>query len=403
MLAVLVMSSCVPSGIRSGAPVVPIDPATVAEIPSMTTAAFTATMTERIDAILDSAILAGVASGISIAVGRNGGTAHLRGYGRTDWDAGNSSPVDENTIFDMASLTKVIATTTVAMILEERGELNLDATVASYLPRFDAADKATITVRQLLLHRGGLEAFAPLFRTYRGRDAYLGQINARPVRSAPGTRTEYSDWDMILVQLVIERITGKTLDLVADELVFRPLGMTATQFSPAAELKPRIAATEIDSSRGGLMHGVVHDENAWAMGGVAGHAGLFSTARDVALFAQMMLNGGTLNGVRILRPETIARWTARQGAESSRAIGWDTPSRGSSAGRYFSPRSFGHTGFTGTSIWLDPEKDLFVILLTNRVNPTRVNNRIGALRRAVADLVQESVVGARLIDWERSR
>lgn len=152
--------------------------------------------------------------------------------------------------------------------------------------------------------------------------------------------------------------------------------------------------------RGGLVHGFVHDENAWALGGVAGHAGLFSSARDLATFARLLLGGGSVGDVRLLQPATIARWTARQSNASSRALGWDTPAPGSSAGRYFSPRSFGHTGFTGTSIWLDPERGVFVILLTNRVNPTRQNQRHSPLRRAIADAVMESVADAPLIDWE---
>jgi len=308
--------------------------------------------------------------------------------------------VDENTIYDMASLTKVIATTTVAMMLEESGKLDIDRTVASYIPEFNAPEKATITVRQLLTHRGGLEAFAALYKTYRGRDQYLQQINLRPLANPPGAKMVYSDWDMILTQLVIERITGTTLDAFADEHVFKPLGMNDTRFLPPAEWKPRIAPTEVDTTRGGLLRGIVHDENAWAMGGVAGHAGLFSTAHDLSIFAQMMLNGGEYNGLKLLKPVTIARWTARQGKESSRTLGWDSPSPNSSAGHYFSPRSFGHTGFTGTSIWIDPEKQLYVILLTNRVDPTRDNQKLVPVRRAVADAVQQAVIGARLIDWE---
>ncbi|HEX6574257.1 MAG TPA: serine hydrolase, partial [Gemmatimonadaceae bacterium] len=169
----------------------------------------------------------------------------------------------------------------------------------------------------------------------------------------------------------------------------------------------RIAPTELDTATGGLMrghvHGRVHDENAFAMGGVAGHAGLFSTAHDLSIFAQMLLNGGQYNGVRIVKPETVARWTAPQSRTSSRALGWDTPSKGSSSGSYFSARSFGHTGFTGTSIWIDPEKNLFVILLTNRVNPTRANNRQVPLRKAVADAAQMAITDAPLINWEMSR
>ncbi|MEO7682481.1 MAG: serine hydrolase [Gemmatimonadaceae bacterium] len=352
-----------------------------------------------LDSLVSSALADGATPGATLAVGRYGRLVHLKAYGRLD-TAVASAPVDVNTIFDMASVTKVVATTTLAMMLEEQGLLDLDRTIASYLPGFNAPDKAPITMRMAMTHRGGLEAFAPLFRTFRGREQYLQQINQRPLKAVPGTTTIYSDWEMILTQLVFEAITGAPLDRLAEEKIFRPLGMTSTQFNPDSTLKPRIAPTEIDTTRGGLVWGRVHDENADAMGGVAGHAGLFSTAPDVAIFAQMLLNGGQYNGVRILSPATVARWTAPQFRGSSRALGWDTPSAVSSAGRFFSPRSFGHTGFTGTSIWIDPTRDLFVILLTNRVNPTRENTKVFALRRAVADAVQRSITDAPLIDWE---
>jgi len=354
----------------------------------------------KLDSIITAAIAEGASPGAAIALGRNGRLAYQRGYGRLDWNDPQSADVTEHTLYDMASLTKVIATTTAAMLLEESGQLDIERTVVSYLPEFNAPDKASITVRQLLTHRGGLEAFAALYKTFRGREQYLQQINLRPLTNPPGTKTVYSDWDMILLQLVMERISGTTLDAFVAQRVFQPLGMTDTRFTPSADLKPRIAPTEIDSTRGGLLRGIVHDENAWALGGVSGHAGLFSSAADLAIFAQMMLYGGEYNGVRLLKPATVARWTARQGKESSRALGWDSPSGGSSAGHYFSSRSFGHTGFTGTSLWIDPEKQLFVILLTNRVNPTRDNVKHVPLRRAVADAVQLAVVGAPLIDWE---
>jgi len=161
--------------------------------------------------------------------------------------------------------------------------------------------------------------------------------------------------------------------------------------------------TEIDTAyRHMHIHGIVHDENACALGGVAGHAGLFTSARDVAVFCQMLLNGGQYGGVRLIQPTTVARWTARQSSKSSRALGWDTPSDQSSAGRYFSPRSFGHTGFTGTSIWIDPERGIFVVLLTNRVDPTRANMRVEALRRDIADAVQSAILDAPLIEWRPS-
>lgn len=355
----------------------------------------------RLDSIARAAIGDSAAPAIAIAVGRHGRLVHLRGYGAVDWAPG-SAAVTDSTLFDLASVTKVVASTTAAMILEEEGRLDLDRTVASYLPELADSAKQRITVRMLLTHRGGLEAFAPLYRTHRGRQQYLEQINARPLRHAPGTQTVYSDWDLILLQLIIERVTGQELDAFVRDRVFAPLGMRETGFRPGFS-RDRIAATERDSARGGLIWGEVHDPNAWAMGGVAGHAGLFGSARDLAVFAQMLLNGGEYGAVRILRPQTIARWTAPQVAGGSRALGWDTPSGESSAGRFFSARSFGHTGYTGTSVWMDPERGVFVVLLTTRVNPTSQNQKQAPLRRAVADAVQNAILDAPLVDWEARR
>ena len=354
-----------------------------------------------LDKIVKTALDDAVAPGVAIAVGRNGRIAYMKGYGHIDWNRPGSPAVDTNTLYDLASLTKVIATTTAAMILEENGQLDLDRTVSSYLPEFNSPEKAHITVKQLLTHSSGLEAGANIYRTARGREQYLQQISARPLEYTPGRNMIYSDWNMIVLQLVMERITGKTLDVLTTEKIFKPLGMTDTQFQPPLSLRHRIAPTQVDDDRGGLLWGTVHDENAYAVGGVAGHAGLFSTARDLALFSMMILNGGEgANGARLVKPAAIARWTSRQGKESSRTLGWDSPEGGSSAGQFFSPWSFGHTGFTGTSIWIDPEKDLFVVVLTNRVNPTRNNTRHVQLRRDVADAVQQAVLGARIVNWE---
>jgi CubicO group peptidase (beta-lactamase class C family) len=357
-----------------------------------------ASLPATLDALARAAIANRAASGISIAVGRWGRLVHLRGYGAIDWAPG-SPAVTDSTLFDLASMTKVVATTTAAAMLEEQGRLDLDQRLAWYLPGITDTVKQRITVRQVLTHRGGFEAFAPLYREFRGREQYLRQIDARPLRYAPGRQTVYSDWDLVLAGLLVERITGEELDRWTAAHVFAPLGMRDTRFRPDPSLHARIAATEFDSARGHIW-GEVHDPNAWALGGVAGHAGLFGSARDLAVFAQMLLNGGEYGGVRILRPETVARWTTPGFVRSSRALGWDTPSRNSSAGRYFGPRSFGHTGYTGTSIWIDPERGLFVILLTNRVNPTSENTKHVALRRAVADAVQRAVLDAPLIDWE---
>ncbi len=359
------------------------------------------TLIATLDKVVKTALEEAVAPGVAIAVGRNGHIAYMKGYGTIDWNRPGSPAVDTNTLYDLASLTKVIATTTVAMILEEGGQLDLGRTIGSYLPEFNTTEKSQITVRQLLTHSSGLEAGANIYRTARGREQYLQQISTRPLEYTPGTNMIYSDWNMIVLQLVMERITGKTLDVLATEKIFKPLGMTDTQFQPSISLRSRIAPTQVDDGRGGLLWGTVHDENAWAIGGVAGHAGLFSTARDLALFSMMILNGGEgSNGNRIAKPATIARWTSRQGRESTRTLGWDSPDGGSSAGQFFSPWSFGHTGFTGTSIWIDPEKDLFVVVLTNRVNPTQNNTRHVQLRRDVADATQQAVLGARIVNWE---
>ena len=383
------------------------EPPRLAAVPALVAASpeevgMDARLTARLDSLARAAIADRAAPAVAIAVGRHGRLVHLRGYGTVDWAAG-SAEVTDSTIFDLASVTKVVATTTAAMILEEEGRFPLDQRVAYWVPEITDPAKVNITVRQVLTHRGGFEAFAPLYRTIRGQEAYLRAIDARPLRSAPGTTTVYSDWDLILAQAAIERAAGEGLDAFTRNRIFAPLGMRDTGFRPDPSLRSRIAATEVDTARGGLIHGEVHDPNAWAMGGVAGHAGLFGSARDLAVFAQALLNGGTYGEARIVRPQTVARWTAPQWAGSSRAIGWDTPARESSAGRFFGPRAFGHTGYTGTSIWIDPEKDLFVILLTNRVNPTSANQKHVPLRRAVADAVQEAILDAPLVDWEARR
>jgi serine-type D-Ala-D-Ala carboxypeptidase len=405
---VLLLGACARSAVTAPAPVAPA-PARIAAVDSLLVASpaavgFDAALPARLDSVVRLGLEQGAAPGAALAVGRYGRLVYLKGLGTTDYAPG-APAVDAATMYDLASLTKVVATTTAAMILEEEGKLDISRTVQSYLPEFNAPDKAAITVRMLLTHRGGLEAFAPLWKDTRGRADYLAKINARPLANPPGTKMVYSDWDFILMQDVIERITGTTLDAFVAARVFGPLGMTSTRFLPDttdAALMRRIAPTEKDTLRGQI-HGTVHDPNAWALGGVSGHAGLFSTVRDLAIFVQMLQNGGSYKGTHLLTAATITRWTAPQDPHSSRALGWDTPSDVSSAGRYFSPRSFGHTGFTGTSIWVDPERGVFVVLLMNRVNPHGLATRHAQLRRDVADVVQSAIHDAPLIDWEARR
>jgi CubicO group peptidase (beta-lactamase class C family) len=375
----------------------------------------------RVDQLLQEAVSSGAVPGAVIAVGRKGKLVRLAGYGRLDTRPGFGSATDSS-VYDLASLTKVVGTTTAAMLLVEEGKLALDAPLSRYLPEFTGEGREKVTIHQLLTHTAGLPAFGPLWQENKGRGAYLEALSQVKLERAPGTREVYSDYGIILLGLAIERITQTSLDRFLETRVFAPLGMRETGFNPRAwkgaagaitsrvagtdpalpgeaAILARIAPTEIDTIfRKTHLHGAVHDENAYAIGGVSGHAGLFSSARDLARFAQMLLGQGALGSTRILRPETVRTFTARQSEGSSRALGWDTPSKGSSAGDYFSARSFGHTGFTGTSIWIDPEQDLFVVLLTNRVNPTRANQKHVPLRRAVHDAVAQAIADATIME-----
>ena len=348
---------------------------------------------EVVDSIVRVALDEGAAPGAAVAIGRHGRLVHLRGYGLTGRTSDNA-PVTDSTLYDLASLTKVIATTTLAMMFVDDRKLDLDAPIARYLPEWpDAEGKRDVTVRHLLRHDAGFVAYGPLWRVARGRKAYLDRIVREPLEYVPGTRTVYSDYGIILLGLILERVGGAPLDVLAQERVFGPLGMQDTGFRPL-ERAPvgRVAPTEVDTVfRMRHVRGHVHDENAFALGGVAGHAGLFSSVRDLAVFSQMLLAGGAYDGVRLVGEETLRSFTRRQSDASSRGLGWDTPAPESSAGDWFSSGSFGHTGFTGTSVWIDPERDVYLIILTNRVDPTRENQRHVPLRRDLADAVQRAI------------
>jgi CubicO group peptidase (beta-lactamase class C family) len=313
-------------------------------------------------------------------------------------------PVDPTTIYDLASLTKAIGLTTACMILVDDGRLDLDAPVQRYLPEFRGPGKDRVTIRHLLTHSSGLPAWRPLFREAKDRQAALALVDTTPLDTVPGARFVYSDLGAIALMQVVERLTGERIDQYLARHVFAPLGMTATRYRPPAGWRRRIAPTEIDTVfRHRLIRGEVHDENAGKMGGVSGHAGLFSDAPDLSRFAAWLLEevGAPQAGdpapcsALCVSSGTVVQFTTRQGIPpgSTRALGWDTPSDSgySSAGTRLSRLSFGHTGFTGTSIWMDPDRDLFIILLTNRVNPTRANTRILQVRATVADLVAEAM------------
>jgi CubicO group peptidase (beta-lactamase class C family) len=276
-----------------------------------------------------------------------------------------------------------------AMILVDEGKLDITKPVSAFLPEFRGGAKDKVTVWHLLTHSSGVDWWAPLFKEIKGKDAYVRRIVEMPLAYEPGTKSVYSDLGVILLGEILERVAGQDLATFARTRILGPLGMKDTTYKPGPELLPRIAPTENDPWRGHVLRGEVHDENAAALGGIAPHAGLFGTAPALARFAQMLLDGGVLEHHRIVSRETVEKFTQVAGGVpgSSRALGWDTPSENSSAGSLFGPRSFGHTGFTGTSMWMDPDRRLFVVLLTNRVHPTRENNAIRDVRRAVADAV----------------
>jgi CubicO group peptidase (beta-lactamase class C family) len=344
--------------------------------------------------VLDRAVADSAFPGAISVVGTRDGTITSYAVGRIDWPANAPAP-DENTMWDIASLTKVVGMTTAMMQLVEQDRVELDAPVARYLPEFVGEGKERVTVRHLLTHSSGLPAWRALYKEASNADPALALVFQTPLDTVPGARMMYSDLGAILLGKIVERVSGEPLDVYIARHITRPLGMTATTYRPDTSLRPRIAPTEFDPWRQRHIRGEVHDENAYMLGGVSGHAGLFSTAADLTRFARMMLGGGTLDGARIVRASTIAQFTAVQDPTlSHRALGWETPSGQNSAGHRMSARAFGHTGFTGTSLWIDPERGVFVLLLTNRVNPSRQNTRIGLVRIALADAAMAALDGA---------
>ncbi len=350
----------------------------------------------RLDTLIRNAIDSTAFPGAALAVGRGGVIAKMEAYGHFTYN--EERPVSTTSLFDLASLTKVIATATAAMQLFDAGKLQLDAPVADYLPRFRQSGKENVTVRHLLTHTAGLIPFRRFYATGTiAREALIDSVLAESLAYEPGTAMRYSDFSMIALMLVIERITGQPFDEYAEEHIFEPLGMRDTGFMPSGTPNRDAVPTERDRIfRRRLVQGEVHDENAWILGGVSGHAGLFSTVEDLARFAHMLVDDGRANGEPFISPETLRLFTTVQEPQiSTRALGWDTksPEGYSSAGAKFGPASFGHTGFTGTSFWVDPDTDLFVILLTNRVYPSRNNGLIREIRPRVADQASGSVLG----------
>jgi serine-type D-Ala-D-Ala carboxypeptidase len=337
--------------------------------------------------ILDRAARDSAFPGAIAVVGTRSRVITTYAVGHLDW-APSPTP-DMHTLWDLASLTKVIGLTSGVMQLVDRGLISLDAPVQQYLPAWTGRNKERVTIRHLLTHTSGLPAFKAYDEITHDPDSLAALMFGTQLDTLPGARMVYSDIGAYMMGRVLERITGETLDRYLHEHVFQPAGMTETMYKPPASLIPRIAPTEFDPRRGGLVRGKVHDERAYYLGGVSAHAGIFSSAHDLTRFAQMYLNDGVIDGVRILPSAQIAAFTTRQVAD--RALGWQKPDGANSAGHLMSPEAFGHTGFTGTSIWMDPTNDVFIILLSNRVDPTRANTRIGRVRVALADAVMSAL------------
>jgi len=352
---------------------------------------------------LDSVVARGAAPGAVLGVSHEG-QRFIYGTGRLgNEDATRPGP---STLYDLASLTKVIGLTTAVMLAVHDKKVELDAPVRRYVPAFAGTGKDSISVRMLLAHAGGLRAWRPLFREVSTRAAAFALADTTPLESAPASQDLYSDLGAIVLTQVMEASYGERLDSLLESRLFRPLGLTSLRYLPPPSWESRIAPTELDPWRGRVLRGEVHDENAAVMDGVSGHAGLFGSAEDLLTFAEWLLerwHDGTTEGsaapsftrshVPTFPRSLVDEFTRRQNIVpgSSRALGWDTPTPGSSAGTLLSPHSIGHTGFTGTSLWIDPDHRLAIVLLSNRVHPTRNNPRWNPVRAAVADLVMTTL------------
>jgi serine-type D-Ala-D-Ala carboxypeptidase len=343
-----------------------------------------------IDHIVERGISAGGYPGAAVVVGRRGVATVEKGFGRLSWSTNDQLVSPDSSIYDLASLTKVIATTSAIMVLYDEGKIHLDDPAKKYIPEFSGGNKDKVTIRLLLEHRSGLPPGRNLWHTAHSPAEARAQVISTKLGYRPGQYYEYSDLGADMLGFIVEAASGERLDRFVAEHVYEPLGMNNTFFRPSASLRAMIAPTEMHPPRGYPLRGEVHDENAYALGGVAGHAGLFSTAADLAIFAQMMLNGGQYNGVRVFAETTVTLFTKR--AALTRALGWDTCDDKSSCGKYLSTRSFGHTGFTGTSIWMDPDRDMFVVLLTNRVNEPRAKRPATVIADVRADLADAAAL-----------
>ena len=344
------------------------------------------------DSIVESGVARGIYPGAVLVIGTHEAVLHARGFGHLEWKPG-PRPSPDSTLWDLASLTKVVGTTGAIMRLVETRKIGLDTPVVRYLPRFTGPGKDRVTVRMLLNHTSGLRSYLPFFQLTRTRDSAITLLYREPLRRKPGASAEYSDLNFLLLGLLVEQVTGEPLERYVSGAVLVPAGLAHTIYRPPDSLRSRTAPT--GRYRGTAVCCVVNDQNAVRMGGAAGHAGLFSTGSDLAHFAQMWLNGGEIGGRRVFETATLQAFLAQGEGAGDRLLGWERPdpaNRDDSAyGHLLSPRAYGHTGWTGTLLWIDPARDLFLVLLTNRAYDPRIGRSIRALRGVRSHLADEVV------------
>ena len=355
----------------------------------------------KLDSIINSGIQNKFYPGAQVLIGTNEGAIYLKSYGYFTYDDG-AKLVNDNSLFDLASVTKVIATTSAVMKLYDDSKIDLNELVSNYLPDFKGGGKEGVRVYNLLLHNSGFKDWMPFYTNCKDKNEFYKTIYNHNLVYKTGSKFLYSDLNFITLCAIVEKISGKSLDEFCKDNIFTPLQMTSTTFNPDISLKDNILPTEFDKNlRNRMIQGEVHDENAFIMGGVSGHAGLFSNAHDLYLFMRMMLLNGNFEDDRRMPPQktttelfkesTVKLFTTKvtiDNYKNSRAYGWDTkqPALGSyraQCGELISDNCFGHTGFTGTSVWCDRERKLIIIFLTNRVNPTRENQGFKYIRPEV--------------------
>lgn len=347
----------------------------------------------EIDAIVRRGIKQGIYPGAVVVIGRRDSVLYSRGYGHFTWDPASAVPTPDSTLWDIASITKVMGTTSAAMRLVDAGRLRLDAPVRQYLPRFNGGDKNRVTVRMLLDHTSGLRAYVPFFKQARTRDAAVSLLYSEPLIREPGEKPVYSDLNAILLGLLLESVSGMPLDQFVSREVFEPLELSGTTYRLSPRARRRTVPTAV--WRGHPVQGQVNDPNAVVFGGAAGHAGIFSTGIDLARYAQVWLRNGAGPRGQWVSPTTIRRFLTPGAKSGPRLLGWDTPEldgkQPSLFGTLISPAAYGHTGFTGTELWVDPAHDLFLVFLTNGTFDPRGRNSHQELRTVRTSLSDAAI------------